>query len=336
MKRKLVLHMFIGIVVFALVLGGVVMAWFHAKDPVSFTSMVVGTVNIFVSDAELVTEESQEGEEYYWSFSESKDFRWTFENKGTKEGYLRARINELFQKGETAWAEGSRFTNPGQWGMYYEFIPGGEDNYSTPLIAGQHHQAGMVNTWNDDNYFYVEVDINSGWEISKFHLAVADCLDLIPTTGGGGNPDNPNTPNNPIPGLFPFHQIASGPSDLEFKIPLQGEYPHGALAGEDYDWNNSTPLYVALHAEVFGGSSSGEGSILWEATPDCPYQWTEGDDGYWYYCSSLSPGEVVQLCLTGTLTNEAKEGLYQISVEGEGIQASNQARQHLWPNWPCD
>jgi len=328
-KTKIILHLFCCILVFALVLGGIAMAWFSGKDTASFTSMITGTVNFTVDDGE-VSESEKAGTCCWKKTPKNWAFHWTFENEGSKEGYLRARVNEMAHIGETAWAKGERFTDQGQWGMYYEFEPGGEGKHFTPLKAGQHYEVGEVKTWSDDDNFYLNVAIDSYWKISKLHLAVTDCLDLIPT----------NIPNNPIPGRFPFKEELSNENDgFEFKIPKDGEYSRGALEGETYDWHNKSPLYVALHAEITKADNNDGGSIQWEVTSDCPdcsdcpYIWRDGRDGWWYYCGTVSPGEKVKLCLTA---GKAEVGTYYISVEGEGIQASNQARQHLWPNWPCD
>ena len=73
--------------------------------------------------------------------------------------------------------------------------------FTTPLIAGQ-KEAGVVTVTNDSMYLYIDVEISDDcYEVVESHVAVAETLEGIPTTGKG-NPkigQFPYTIDDPIP-----------------------------------------------------------------------------------------------------------------------------------------
>ena len=322
----------------ALVIGGITTAWFSSKDsPPAATAFITGIVDI------EITGEAVDSEALRWEIEEGDDcreFTWTITNTGNKGAYLRARLLETVQGQETAWGEGTRFVEePGNWAMYFAYqveSQGSNNPLTVDLLAGQHHEAGTVKVWNDTDNLYVkysteETGNEDGWQMAQLHLAVADKLELIPTTPSGENQ------GNPIPGRFPFKEEFVEELDTEFvfQIPLDGTYPHGPRSGDDYSWEAGDYLFIAAHADLVGGEmSSAAGMVQWTQRSDCPHQWSE-HDGYWYYCSEppVAPGYRVTLCLTGC---PEETGLYEVKLQAEAVQAHPEAvRLHWGEDVPC-
>ncbi len=337
MKHRFLFHLFITALVTAMVVGGLTTAWLTSRDFPSSTSMVTGTVGLEIVKAELLGD-YEETEMHLWAPGESLDFNWILGNTGSKRAFFRARVEEYYRPGHTAWAEGARFTERGQWGMYFEYSPGKTEQspYTTALKASQHIDVGTVDVWNDSEFLYINVVADPDWSISKLHLSVADDFELSPTTGGRGNF------GNPIPGQFPFKdEFTELVESHQFKLPLQAFYPAGVLNGEDYSWNGQDKLYIALHADMYAGEEEAFDLVHWALTEDCPFSWLEGEDGYWYYCQPARAWDTVELCLTGTLNEDALDeddpaGLYRVELSAESIQASNQALAETWPDAPCN
>lgn len=334
MRLRIAAALFTLFLAVALVIAGFSAAWFTAEDSLpSATAFLVGTV-----DLEITGEEAQPAE-FRWEVEEGKpcrDFTWTMENTGSKGVFMRARLEEtLLLPGadETAWGEGTRFVNPGNWAMYFLYDVGDhdEDNPRTVrLLAGQHHEAGTVKAWegqNDDGEATLFVEYAaSGWQMAEVHLAVADKLELIPK----------NKPGNPQVGRFPFKDEFDGLKQTHtFALPIQGKYPAGALKGRDYNWTGATILYLAAHAVVMGASLEDEAGMNWSQRDDCDFAWEYNeDDGYWYYCREpVAPGEEIRLCLTGF---PQKAGLYTVKLYAGAVQALPEAVAARWGvGLPC-
>lgn len=166
---------------------------------------------------------------------------------------------------ETAWGQGTRFTNRGNWGMYFNYTvickeecethciredvgtawANGENfpgrswamyvvytggTHVTDLILGQYYDVGDVTIWREGNYLKVRIVMNEGYYPSVIHIHVATILSGIPQTRSG----------NPQVGLFEY-QVAftNDTSDYTAMIPL-----------DDAESAAST-LYVAIHAGIY-------------------------------------------------------------------------------------
>lgn len=120
----------------------------------------------------------------------------------------------------------------------------------TPLMAGQHMDAGAVTAWNDENgVLYVGIHATGEWRISESHLAVADSLEGIPQTRSG----------NPKVGRFEWQRSYEPPvADDVYVID-------GHAVGDE--------LVIALHAVVApmgAGGETGESETAWAAGEPFP------------------------------------------------------------------
>ncbi len=330
MKLRMIASLLTLLLVVILVIGGITTAWFTGKDsPPSAAAFLIGTVDIDI------TGEVVEPAEFRWEIKaeeDCRDFTWAIRNTGYKRVYLRAWLEEtLIPADETAWAAQQ---NPGEtifpgasnWATYvtYSLGEGSETNVKTyPLFAGQYHLAGAVNVWNDNANIYVEYAA-AGWEMSGVHLAVADDLGLIPRSPGG-----------PVPGRFPFKaEFDELKETHSFTIPMQGEYPAGALEGREYNWTDPkiTKLFIAAHADLIGIETQ-EAGMNWSQR-ECDFHWEYNEtEKIWYYClEPVLPGDEISLCLTGC---PEKTGLYTVKLFAEAVQAHPEALAELWPGAPC-
>lgn len=90
---------------------------------------------------------------------------------------------------------------------------------------------GIVSTWNDANYVYVEYLLTEpDWYLTETHLAVGSSLSAIPR----------NKPGNPKVGHFPYsesYDVASMTVQELYAVPLNS-------------WVAGTQLVIAAHAAV--------------------------------------------------------------------------------------
>jgi len=170
---------------------------------------------------------------------------------------------------ETAWGQGTRFTNRGSWAMYFTYtvscetteleevctLDGRADTawasgeqfpgsswamyviynttngiLETDLIRAQHYDVGDVYIYIDSGNLVVEIVMNEGYSLTKkLHIHVATSLNGIPQTNSG----------NPKIGNFEY-QTSFTDITPRFKayIPL------------DANEQSATTLYVAIHTEV--------------------------------------------------------------------------------------
>lgn len=135
--------------------------------------------------------------------------------------------------GETAWAR--MYDNPNDF--TYEFSPG--SNWATYIIynetqeqdtfylyAGQHYRAGELHVWKDNEYLYVEYDLDDGYDMSESNLHVAISLDGISQNG------------NQPPGQFDYN---------EDHDPRVNEYTYNIPWNQSWD---NQDLFIAAHAVV--------------------------------------------------------------------------------------
>jgi hypothetical protein len=100
---------------------------------------------------------------------------------------------------------------------------------ATELLAGRHHDAGVVNIWHDAEFLHVQY-APDGWTLGETHLYV------------GTEP-----PAKSAPGKFPY----SGQD--YYMIPLS-----------DFDLGECDTLYIAAHAVVYG--PGGRDETAWADT----------------------------------------------------------------------
>ncbi len=332
MLKRMVLSLALVFAVAAVLLAaGTTYAWLSSRVSLPATSYLTGTVNMEVYGTGV------EPAGDTWKMDECRDFTWIIENSGSKKAYLRARPVETIQRDETAWGEGTRFVEQGNWGMYYSFIPG--KNMSVNLVAGQdvENPAGEVKINETGGNFEVEYAVN-GWYIYETHFLIVDSKSLLEkhTTSSG----------NPVPGQFPFKaEFNSCISSHNFSLPMSGTYPAGALKGKSYDWTGANTLYIAAHASLVNGEKEkasgggvGVGVMEWELMEGngCSHWVYHAEDGYWYYCPEnplLLPGEEAMFCLQGC---PGETGVYEVQLEVEAIQALPEAAEYLWGlELPC-
>jgi hypothetical protein len=137
---------------------------------------------------------------------------------------------------ETAWAR--MYDNPNDftyefsganWATYIICTP--TENIQTfYLYAGQFYIVGELNIYKDNDYLYVQYNLDEGFEMQETQLHVATSLDGIPHTPTG----------NPKPGLFDYKREYD-------PYPSQDTY--------QIDWNaawDNVDLYIAAHGVIWG------------------------------------------------------------------------------------
>ena len=147
--------------------------------------------------------------------------------------------------------------------------------YSTPLMAGQHFEAGRIDVEivneNGTNYVYITYLTNDEWVIKLTHLYAGD-RDGIPETKKG----------NPKPGVFEkrmdYEANVISDFEVEYKIP--------ATAFEDC-------FYIAAHCEV--SKIDDKGNEIQRETGWGKGENFEGDSWamYFEFCKSLCSGIIV-------------------------------------------
>ena len=138
---------------------------------------------------------------------------------------------------ETAWAR--MYNDPddttydflgSNWATYIKCIPD-ETIQTFYLYADQEYRAGVLNVSKDDDYLYVEYDLDDGIAMSETHLHIATSVESIPQNSGG-----------PIPGQFGYGTDHDPEVDgYLYTIPWDDSWD---CPPED--------LYIAAHAVVWG------------------------------------------------------------------------------------
>ena len=144
-------------------------------------------------------------------------------------------FDEVIQE-ETAWGEGDRFVDKGNWAMYFMYtiqecvVEVCGEELEIDLVAGQTMDAGSVTIWNNEEYLYITYSVTGDWLIAETQAEVVKSVDDFPTTPGG----------NPQIGLFTY-KTEHDPEVTEFTyvIPL-----------DDLDCSPGDELYIATHATL--------------------------------------------------------------------------------------
>ena len=110
---------------------------------------------------------------------------------------------------ETAWADGDRYENPGNWATYTEYAA----DTTVTLYAGQTYEAGTVNFAPDNGDVAITITLNSGFRF-------ADVPENVKVENYASAPSG-----NPSPGGFSDKDYAD-PEDNTFEIivPLNNFY----------------------------------------------------------------------------------------------------------------
>ncbi|SHK21694.1 hypothetical protein SAMN02745975_03886 [Geosporobacter subterraneus DSM 17957] len=127
---------------------------------------------------------------------------------------------------ETAWAAGIPFNagKNGSWGTYFTYS--GMDEVSKKLMAGQHHEAGVVEVDRNGNELTITYRTTGDWVLTELHLSVQNTLNQIPQ----------NKSKNPQIGHFEHkHSFESGVTVHTTTVNVAGM---------------SDPIYIAAHAVV--------------------------------------------------------------------------------------
>jgi hypothetical protein len=176
-----------------------------------------------------------------------------------------AKVDEYGEiiRAETAWGKGTRFTNRGNWGMYFTYtvtcetgemcylnddaetswangtpFPGASwamyvvytgGELTTDLIRAKNYDVGDVYIMADGGYLVVKIVLDEGYSISYYHIHVATSLSGIPQNRAG----------NPQIGLFEYQgNYSEITPSIELYLPL------------DAAEQSAGTLYVAIHAGV--------------------------------------------------------------------------------------
>lgn len=166
-------------------------------------------------------------------------------------------------KTETAWGNGTRFTNRGNWGMYFTYtvsceaggmcylnddaetswaygmpFPGASwamyvvyngGEVTTDLIRAQHYDVGDVYIMVNGQNMVISIQLDDGYSISYYHIHVATSLDGIPQNRAG----------NPQIGLFEYQgEYTEITPSITLYLPL------------DEAEQSAETLYVAIHVGV--------------------------------------------------------------------------------------
>lgn len=149
----------------------------------------------------------------------------------------------------------------------------------TPLMAGQHIEAGTVCVSNDEDFLYITYDTIDDWELAEAHAWVGADLADMPQTNSG----------QPKIGNFPYNSGEISATSHTFAVPLD-------TLGDDLC---DQTFHVAAHAAVIKPGAEGEEPVAAETA------WGQGpgllsDGGSWAMSFSFTvtceppPVEVVE------------------------------------------
>jgi hypothetical protein len=126
---------------------------------------------------------------------------------------------------------------------------------STPLVAGQHTQAGVVGVYRWDVYIAVEYITNEDWCLEEVHLYVGDC-----------------PPTKAAPGQFPYKvENLGGVDQVTIWVPM-----------EDVGLQCWDTVYIAAHAVVTSCACEGE-ETAWGCGPEI----RPGKNWAMYFCGVI-------------------------------------------------
>jgi hypothetical protein len=119
--------------------------------------------------------------------------------------------------------------------------------FSTKLIAGQHHEAGMVTITVTEDQLIITYTTNGDWTIDATHLSIGGCNDgSIPTNGSG----------NPQIGHFEYHsEHSDGVNQVTYTFDLD-DIPDQFCFAAHAEVNGPTGEETAwAEGEEFSGNS---------------------------------------------------------------------------------
>ncbi len=158
-------------------------------------------------------------------------------------------------KDETAWAAEAvgqtRFVKPGNWATYIQYCKGDaseENPREYPLYAGQHHRAGSLWVWNEQDilnvvYFSLGADSDylpghkGKWSILSVHVHAGSSPQDIPRTTVG------SVLGGPIPGQFEYKWSEEEDGSGAWQHVVD---PLDVLTR----WDNENCIIIAAHAEM--------------------------------------------------------------------------------------
>ncbi|MEW6622096.1 MAG: hypothetical protein AB1420_03015 [Bacillota bacterium] len=313
--RKHILTSFLLLVLLGFLIGGAGMAYFTDKTSAGTPAQfVIGTVEIA-------------GGDIVQSFDEEENcgtVKWTITNTGTKAVKLRAKINHELQGngggelvctgGDTAWAVDYSIVDKDQQSDISPRFGGGNARYniynkgytvdapfSLKLGAGSNYEnTGTVYVWNDTENLCVKYMTMGNWRMTKTHVYV-----------GATAPES-----NSAQGLGPYkHESLNNVQMDAYTIPLPS-----------YD-----EIYIAAKADV--KSCTGGSTDYTDVEPEIVTTvsgWTEGSDGYYYFCSPVAANQTVDFEMSFCEIGGSWSGEYSVYFEAEAVQASNNAIVSVW------
>lgn len=164
-----------------------------------------------VVDGEVVQEETGWGEGEQPGRNWSMYFKYTVQECDDNGGGGEC-------NGETAWADGPRYQNPGNWATYTPYVP----DSTVTLYAGQTLEAGTVHfSAAVGGQVTITITLNAGWQFQN----VAENVKIQDYASAPGG--------NPVPGLFD-HKGNAGGSPFAMVVPENNFYGvHADVAGPD-------------------------------------------------------------------------------------------------------
>ncbi len=330
MKTRLLVIISLILLTAGIAVAGSTMAWFGDEQVVpSSVGMTLGTVEVDVIDFHSnLTKENDAA--YSWDLDEHSEvqFSWSIENAGSKRVFVRARLWEEYEyypaDGDSTWgAEPDLYEDDGQkqhkyvfpdarWQTYFAYEVG-EEKTAVMVEGAQHDRRGEAQVQPNGEELEVTISLDDDWLMTEAYLDVASDVEGFPFRG-----------NSSIP----------PPGQMEWKAEdmLVDEHTFTiSKPGED-------EVVIAVKATVVGESETAGSPVSeWDAASDCSGDWRQGEDDWWYYCppGGVEPDSEITLGLQGLADEELDSGTYEVKLEVEGLQASDEAVADEWPGAPC-
>ena len=330
--RARILGAILALAVAAGLVGGVTVAWLGARADMPAAEFTAGTVLIEAGEVTVGHNQPLDN----WRPGECAPLTYQIANAGSKCMLLRARYEGRwwYRQCETAMVRmndsPTDFTyrwpgpQPGGFHPWFSYIihEPAASRKTFYFYAAQHYRVGEVDVWKDDDYLYVEVRLDDGYEMTESHVNVQTSLEGLTSLPGGGLSF----------GQWPYiREHVPAVSTFQYRIPWKD------------DWTD-IDLYIGVHADVCvedwlewdpGHFDKDGNPVEVVSVQPCDSSWIKGTDGYLYYVGDgnclegIPAGHTVALCLEVCLDDEAdgryQQKLYTISVTFEAIQCSNRA-----------
>jgi hypothetical protein len=134
----------------------------------------------------------------------------------------------------------------------------------TPLIAGQHIDAGITSIWNSTDKIQIQVETTGDWLISEIQIYVG--ADPVPTKE-----------DNPVPGKFPYKQELMHPRHIFMEV----------VDFESMDfrwgipWEDERTQNIAVHVDLVQLNFLGDVIVEEGAWAYGPNEYAGDEWGYW-------------------------------------------------------